>query len=278
MIQQPQPSWASQWIQFISRPFNPSTPLSAHFLDVHSHPALNDDRTIFYRLFLEFFSLLLDGEKSSIDDAILLLGRRRKEMGFDWTLTYGKNVALEYAKVDKRAVASLDYQETRGDDVGMTEMDYSIQFTDWANVIASSGLSGGRAAAEFLKLSRPVEQQEKLAININGAPPIWDPPQPLPEPQKDLTFSSGPISFKSEFSAMLERIGRPEPGLSGKQHLWSRTRAELCETTPYFRSYQGGVHLDRSSKLMGYLLYVTQHLELRHVLTSRLSRDGCPAP
>jgi hypothetical protein len=248
-------------MQLISRPFNPSIPLGVQTLDVHTEPALNENmKPIFYRLFLEFFSVLLDGERSSIDNAILLLSRRRKEMGFDWTLTYGKNVALEYAKVDKRAVAALDYHEMPGDDVRMADIDSSIQFTDWAHVLASSRLPSGhsgdpRTATEFMEPPCPVEQREKVKIR-RPSRPIWIPPKPLPDSRKDCTFSSGPIRFKSEFSVMFERMGRPEPGLSGRQHLWSRTRAELCETTPYFRSHQGGVHLDRSSKLMGYLLYV----------------------
>ena len=284
MMQQPQPSWATQWIRLISQPFNPSIPLGAQF-DIHSHATLNDDnKANFYRLLLEFFSILLDGEKSSIHEAILLLSRRRKEMGFEWTLTYGNKDALAYAKVDKRAVASLDYQEMLEEDGRISEMDSSIQSIVWEDIFSSSRISSSSrhdppTTAKFINLPRPAGQHEKLTTEIKHFPrPIWEPPKPLPEPQKDLTFSDGPIDFKPEFSDMFESIGRPEPGLSGRRHVWSRTRAELCETTPYFRAYQGGVHLDRLSNLMGYLLYVNSAPSRATCSNASASRDGCPAP
>jgi hypothetical protein len=284
MMQQPQPSWATQWIRLISRPFNPSIPLGVQF-DIHSHTTLNDDnKAIFYELLLEFFSILLDGEKSSMDEAILLLSRRRKKMGFEWTLTYGNNEALAYAKVDKRAVASLDYQVMLEEHGRMSEMDSSIQSIGRDNIFSSSRISSSSrhdppTTAKFINLPRPAEQHEKFTTDIKRFPrPIWEPPKPLPEPQKDLTFSGGPINFKAEFSDMFESIGRPEPGLSGKLHVWSRTRAELCETTPYFRAYQGGVHVDRLSNLMGYLLYVNSAPSRATRSNALASRDGCPAP
>lgn len=63
----------------------------------------------------------------------------------------------------------------------------------------------------------------------------------------DDTFSSGPASI----TAPPQRNERLEARC---WHLWARTRPELCETTPYFRSFQGGVHHDSKSGLMGYLL------------------------
>ena len=69
----------------------------------------------------------------------------------------------------------------------------------------------------------------------------------------DHTGSSHPVDLISRFSQMLHHMGPPEP-TSEKLHVWARTRPELCESLPYFRSFQGGIHLDARSKLMGYLL------------------------
>jgi hypothetical protein len=66
----------------------------------------------------------------------------------------------------------------------------------------------------------------------------------------DHTNSSGPIDITSKYISVLRHY-TPEPrGFN----VHAKTRPDLCEALPYFRAFQGGVHKDAKSHMLGYLL------------------------
>jgi hypothetical protein len=91
-------------------------------------------------------------------------------------------------------------------------------------------------------------------IELTGTPQPpatpWKRPVPLPfvEPPPP---SSKPAELTSNYVDMFSAIGRPEPQ---EQHVWAKSRTDLCETAPYFRQAQGGIHLDKQTRMIGYLL------------------------
>jgi hypothetical protein len=65
-----------------------------------------------------------------------------------------------------------------------------------------------------------------------------------------LPVSAGPVEMTDDALPATTAL-KPE---ARSFHVWAATRTELCESTPYFRSFQGGIHHDSESGLIGYLL------------------------
>jgi hypothetical protein len=78
----------------------------------------------------------------------------------------------------------------------------------------------------------------------------WKRPKPLTIAEPELS-SSKSADLTSKYAGMFAAIGKPEPET---RHVWAKTRADLYETAPYFRQAQAGIHVDKRTRMVGYLL------------------------
>lgn len=188
------------------------------------------------------------------DDALLLLCRRRIEMNFEWTLVYGTGDEIQYAIPNKMFLS--DFIESSMPEEELASIFDEAQSRDFNQEPRRACRVRRDISSKVVPVALAMNKAPE-STPIAGSPPGHSNPkatQPPPSLQKDYTTSSGPINLESRFSPMFRSIGRPEPGFSNRLHIWARSRPELCETAPYFRAFQSGIHVDKKSNLIGYLL------------------------
>lgn len=279
-----QPSWASQWIQFVLSP----CPSTIEF-DAHYHHYASD-----FHLFLEFFSALMERTLEARHNALTMLNNTRKREGLELTMELPVDIKREFNRVGE----GVDFDEMMwdgNDDFSQflllqnnTNVRYSYSSDEYSSCdegVEDDLLEGLKSNRLFDYYGRDIGNKDapgvfrrnykifkpKLKRMINsglGKAKIhletrnsgsqvtftprkpWKRPLPLPD-SIPLPTSSKEADICSEYAPLLREMGRPEPK---EPHVWAMTRPELCETATYFRSFQSGVHADKRSRMVGYLV------------------------
>ncbi|KAG8755094.1 hypothetical protein FRC14_004366 [Serendipita sp. 396] len=243
---QEQPSWAQQWFKFVYSTYENDT-------EMIGMPHINEQ----FRLLLNYFVLLRQDPTDREEHGLRLLKAERKKCGFGYSLEYGS-----FHKEKATCLELKGKREIRhpfGPPIlprfQMHKRNDSMQ----------SNSSGTSHATSILSTSPPPTNSNLPVCSPPPAPTptihSWTPPKPIAiatggdtvEYEKDLTTSTNPVDLTSNYATLLATQGKIPPDIS-IYHLWAHTRPDLCESVPYFRSFQGGFHKDQKSGLMGYLL------------------------
>lgn len=251
---QAQPSWAKKWIYLV------------FIHDEHAYPtsfnAVEAPESNHFKALLNVISLLLTTDARDKRTAMAIVNQERKNRSLRWT--------LEFVSTEENLAALV----RTGVKCSEVLSALSPCYKPHEALVHSSSLP------KIFKIQRTsVTSSSPSGIKLRiPARALWPPPRSAFRHQPDQSYSYSPVDLTSKYSAMYRAIGRAEPGTSGKLHVWARTRPELCEAAPYFRSYQGGVYHSKESGLLGYLLYVCIPLPVPHSDLLLMNRDGYPAP
>ncbi|KAG8844727.1 hypothetical protein FRB91_002373 [Serendipita sp. 411] len=243
---QEQPSWAQQWFKFVYSSYENDT-------EMIGMPHINEQ----FRLLLNYFVLLRQDPTDREEHGLRLLKAERKKCGFGYSLEYGSFRKEKATRLELKGKREI--RHPFGPPIlprfQMHKRNDSMQ----------SNSSGTSHATSILSTSPPPTNSNLPVCSPPPAPTptihSWTPPKPIAistggdtvEYEKDLTTSTNPVDLTSNYATLLATQGKIPPDIS-IYHLWAHTRPDLCESVPYFRSFQGGFHKDQKSGLMGYLL------------------------
>jgi len=211
--------------------------------------------------------------------ALVILNNERKKRFLVFTLELPKEKEAEFQQIEAsvkfdtlpldaltRTKAWEDLEAIIGNEEPITGIGDMAMETDSEEEFIPGTPVGGRITPQrrrkrearhkwctFLGTGEGDIPSQSKTLTPLGSPdqfPPWERPQLLPVPEHPPS-SSRPADLTSKYAEMLGEVGKLEPK---EWHVWAKSRPDLCETAPYFRQNQSGIHIDTHTRMIGYLL------------------------